>query len=219
MAWFDSIEQIFVISLQKRAERRIIITNELKKRNIPFRVWYAVERENGEQGLKETMMALVEHCLAKDYSKVLFLEDDATFIQPDEIIEKAFDQLPEDFHLFYLGCTLMTKPEKISDNILKVWGAYSSHAIVYSKQGLRAALSSLQTKPKLAYDVQLNYYGHQMNRYCSYPMICTQRPGESDIYKHDERNVVLAPFYNSQTKVTDWGSFMEKQYLQLTKDI
>lgn len=224
MAWFDTLSHIFVISLLRRSDRREVLYKELDAMGVPsYRTWFAIENKDGAKGLCQTMATLLDHCIEKEYERVLILEDDCTFIQPNEIIEKTFEQLPEDFHLFYLGGTLMTMPQRISENILRTPGVYASHAIVYSNKGLHAAKYALDHKKNTPYDVLLQYYGHQMNRYYAYPMICNQRPGISDIHiptPHEiEYNTVMKQFYDKETKITDWGSFMEKQFEIMTKNI
>lgn len=219
MDWYRTIDNLFVISLPNREDRRTPLLQDLLKRSAGFKIFEATGDDNGERGLCKTMIDIIDTCIELKYKRVLILEDDCCFIESNYVVSRAFSELPADFDFFYLGCNLMSRPERVSENILSVTGAYSSHAILYSANGLKIAYEALvKDEMDTAYDVLLQRQ-HQSKRYCAYPILCTQRPGVSDIYKHDENNKILEQYYDKKTKSVDWGAFMQRQYSIMTKNI
>lgn len=220
MAWHSNIDKIFIINLPENESRLEATERELKVCGVQkWSVANAEKHEVGEKGLCHTMVGLLDFCIRQQYKTVLILEDDCQFDMNETIVNAVFNSIPKDFDLLYMGCTLMNRPERVNQHILKVAGAYSSHAILYSASGLQIAYNALVSDHVgHAYDVLLQQQ-HHAKRYCAYPMLCVQRPGISDIYKHDVNNKILEPYYNRITKVVDWGAFMQRQFLIHTKNL
>jgi GR25 family glycosyltransferase involved in LPS biosynthesis len=194
--WVTSIGQIFVINLLKRNDRRHQIEQELSKYNIPFLLWTAIEDENGAEGLRQTMVELFESCLKNGYQRVLIFEDDAVMIEDiNKYMPLCLEQLPEDFDLFYLGCQHNQKFERFhSENILPVFSAFSTHAVLWSESGMKKFLERCNGLP-IDREIRNKIQGDD-KCYVSYPMLVSQRPSFSDI----------------DGCVRDWSKWLEQLY-------
>lgn len=182
----------FIISLPERKHDRLnLLTEKLDNLNFEYTVFHAIKDENGAKGLVLTMQNLFNQCLANGLQEILVLEDDALFIDDPDLIEKCISQLPEDFHLFYLGGYLAYEATKLySSNLIQIPQMYSTHAIYYSRKGMVKVLESLEYMLRQGYIRpfdQLICNGVQKEKkcYCSFPMIMKQRAGYSDIEKKE----------------------------------
>lgn len=180
----------FIINLPVRTDRRKSVTIEMDRIKLGYRFWRAVTHpSSGVMGLIETMKYLLEYCIANGYAKVLILEDDVRFLETRLFVDKCIAQLPDDFDLMYLGCNLaQNKVELFSPNLIKVDGAYATHAILYSNSGMKKVYDILKRGSDSPLDVQI-VHGVQAdgNCYACYPMAGTQVDSYSDIEQRDVR--------------------------------
>jgi GR25 family glycosyltransferase involved in LPS biosynthesis len=204
--FLEFFDEVYVINLPERADRLVVISDELQGHGIPFTKFVATKHENGVKGLVESMKRLFSESLAKKQSNIMVLEDDASFLVPEpvEFIRQVLQQLPKDYHLLELGLNLLTRPKRISDNLLKVMDCYSTHAICYSAEGMRFALERLCAVPVMPYD---QFVRNEIlccgKTYCTYPMLATQREGFSSI----------------ENKRIDWGKLMATTYAMMTRNL
>lgn len=224
MRWTSWLDQIFIVSLQKRKERREKIRATFESNNIPYRIWNAVERENGAQGLKETMKYLFQFAILHDMERVGVFEDDSIFIENPETIDNCVDELPEGWYLLYPGLTLITPPEKYSNNLYKVRGAYATHSVFYSLDAMKRIVPLLDTNPEDPFDKILQKYIQPLGKaYCSRKLITTQDTVPSDIYKPTEidlaRNPMVAALYNKETGAMNWDYFIKGGFETHTKNL
>lgn len=189
--WTNFFDITVVINLNKRKDRKDYIAAELGKYNIPHFYWIATENPNGKLGICQTMIYLFEFFLATGKDKILVFEDDAEFlIDPNNVMDKVVQQLPQDFHLLFLGANVF-KPfkAKYSENLLLLNEAISCHAVCYSKAAVEIILprykEMLQGKSIFRQtDMALNHYVVKLGKsFCTYPLLCTQRSDFSDIEK------------------------------------
>lgn len=195
-----------------------IAAKELNSHGISFDKYPAIINENGELGLIQTMKKLFEENIN---CNILVFEDDIEILHNRiyDFIEMIIEQVPDDFDLLYLGCNLLVPPVKVSKNILKIRAAYSSHSVLYSKKGIDLILSLW--KENQPYDnflmTEIQPYG---NCFCTYPILCSQRIGESSIFKYDpKKQIGIEKYYNVSTKEIDWGLLMKEQFNLMTKNL
>ncbi len=86
-------------------------------------------------------MALRKARLAKA-DAVLILEDDVEFA-PDALERLKEIELPEDWGLFYFGCQHTERPERMAANLVRVRGAYDTHAYAVRARWLPEVLKVL----------------------------------------------------------------------------
>lgn len=180
--------KIFVINLDNEVgqERLEIITNHLAGHQIEFERFKATEHERGAWGLLWTMKRLFVECVKDNLENVLVFEDDSTVVAPFwPFVETVWPQLPKDYHCLCLGTNLLSVPERITDNILRIRSAYATHAIVYSLEAMRLILGFLDNNPTcLPFDIVLLKELQILQKsYCTYPQLVLQRPCYSSIEK------------------------------------
>jgi GR25 family glycosyltransferase involved in LPS biosynthesis len=200
-------DEVYVINLPHRIDRRVEMEDQLMAHGIPFTIFPAIyDPENGIRGLVETMKVLCRHILDKDQKNVIILEDDAQFLvgNPVAFLKEILPQVPANYHLLYLGLNLLTRPTRMSENILKVADCYSTHAIAYSQDAVRLVLERLEQVSLKPYDIFMReeVLGHG-RAFCTFPMLATQRDSFSDIEK----------------KVPDWGRLMALTFSMHTKNL
>lgn len=224
MRWTSWLDKIFIVSLQKRKERREKIRTSFECYNIPCRIWNAVERENGAQGLKETMKYLFQFCIMNEMERVGVFEDDSIFIENPEKIDTCVDELPEDWQLFYPGLTLLVPPEKYSNSLYNVRAAYATHSVFYSLDAMKRILSLLDINPDDPFDRILQKYIQPFGKsYCSRTLLTTQDTVPSDIYKPTDadlaKNPLVASLYDKETGAMNWDYFIQGGFKTHTKDL
>lgn len=186
LKYFD---QIFVVSLpnevgKKRVE---VMGPHLKDNGIVYALWPAYENENGVVGLLTTMLDIFFHCEVNKLNNVLILEDDNHFLVPFwPAMDEIWQQVPKDYHCLFLSCNLLSRPERVSTNILRIRSSYSTNAIVYSLEAMKLILPLIKANPTTAYDILLMKHIQPLGKsYCTIPMLSSQRPGYSSIEKRE----------------------------------
>jgi hypothetical protein len=128
---------------------------------------------------RSTRQILIEF-FESDTQRLLFLEDDCVFNQHDHL-QVAINQLPADWDIIYFGCNIQDeKPVKISDNLFKIKGAFTTHCIGYNKKCIPFILENQPGFSEQMFDSWLS--GQQLNAYVINPMIAWQRPRHSKIW-------------------------------------
>lgn len=205
MKYFD---KIFVVSLPNEVGRKRmeVLDPHLKEQGIKYVLWEACESVNGVEGLVESMYWLFHSCISGGYSNCLVLEDDNKFLLPFwPAMDEIWPQLPEDYHCLFLSCNLLSRPERVSKNILHIKSAYSTNAIVYSLEAMKLILPLIKSNPTTAYDITLmKGIQLQYNKcYCTFPMLSEQASGYSSIEK----------------KEMDWASYQRQSFNMYTRNL
>ena len=91
-------ENVFVISLTTRNDRREKVSKELKSQKIPFQFYDAISDENPIYGCTASHINVIKIAREKKLPYVLIFEDDAKFIQPFKL-----PPLPKDWSMLFLG--------------------------------------------------------------------------------------------------------------------
>jgi GR25 family glycosyltransferase involved in LPS biosynthesis len=199
--WTDFFDKILVINLPSRTDRLLQIAEELYKWGIPYELVNATPHENGAEGLRITVEKIFRDAIADNLNSVLIFEDDAMFVDscgnPNDTMEQVVKQLPPTWQILYLGaqCTNGFKAKPTS-NLLLLDMAFATHAWAISLDGMKEILAAGLEAPIdncVVKTVQPN--GHT---YITYPLLCTQRPGYSDI---------------GRTEI-NWQPFIEQRYYQ-----
>lgn len=197
------IDKVFVISVDDNELK--ICDYGLVKQGIGYEKFEGVVT-NSAVGLNLSMIKLFKLCLERGYQNVLVLEDDALWKIPrvPDFIVQCFPQLPKDYFCLHLGINLLSQPERISENILRVDQAFSSHAIIYSRDAIEFILPIVERQPEIPYDITLRREVQPTGKvYCTMPMICTQRDRVSRI----------------EGKFTQWDAIMAQTYAMHTKNL
>ena len=169
----------YIINLKHRTDRYDHIINEVGK--LPM-----IAAEVIEAIVDETRTCFASHLkciqLAKDNKLpyVLILEDDATFT--DNCIEtfnESFNQIQQlEWHMFYLGANLNAPASIVNESLLKLTGAYTTHAYMVHERFYDTILNL-----KLDYEIDVCYSKlmTSSNIYMCDPIISYQLPSHSDL--------------------------------------
>lgn len=199
--------KIFVVSLGNEVgHQRMAITDaHLYDEQISYEIWDATENENGVVGLLQSMHKLFTHCINMGFEEVLVLEDDTEFVVTFwPFIKEIWPQLPKDYHCLFLACTLMSRPERVSTNILRIEASYCTNAIVYTREAMQLILPMIESNSTTAYDIILmKYLQPDRKCYATYPQMCFQRAGYSSIEKTEK----------------DWKSYQTHAFQTYTKGL
>jgi GR25 family glycosyltransferase involved in LPS biosynthesis len=201
MAWTDFFTKIFVINLPERTDRLLDIAEELDKWNIPYELVDAIKDENGAEGLRKTVWNIIEKGVKNEWQSILIFEDDAVFVEscgnPNDIMENVIKQLPSLWQLLYLGGQATNGFKlRYSPNLLLLDMCFATHAWAISLDGMKNIVSEgLESPIDNSVVKTIQPRGHT---YITYPLLCTQRPGMSNI---------------GNTYI-DWQPFIEQRYYQ-----
>ncbi len=188
--WCNYFDQIFLINLKSRKDRLLESVRELKSYHIPFIRYDATYDDNGMLGLYDTMTRLFKECLDNGTKEILVFEDDVRFLQdPTPVMDNLVKNIPA-WDLLYLGCNLPDPAVvKAGEPFVKISRAYATHAVAYSENAMRHILAKTLQLP---FDVLLaDQIQPKFNCYATYPMLCSQRDGYSNI---ENRVVFYKPY-------------------------
>jgi len=172
-----------VVHLDSHPERMMGLQKEMDKMFIDYEIFYAVN----PPGITDPRIA--SSCTHVDAlrgvaGELLVCEDDVCFLnQSREIFNAAYEQLPEDWDMLYLGGRIHEPAERFSDNLFRVRiGVHCNHAILYSEKarGMILSLYSVWENEHKSFDHWLYLVGQgMMECYMCSPVIAYQRPGYS----------------------------------------
>lgn len=127
------------------------------------------------------------------YDKVLIMDDDCV-LQDNlwEVLDKAYKDLPEEWHMLYLGAnhghpqpvSVPTEQDRIGDYLYKLKGSMGSHAIILHKSCFQTILN-FTAAPYAPLDMFFSMYQKFFPCYITYPGLASQLPGMSDIINKD----------------------------------
>jgi len=207
MDWINRVTRICVLNLTHRTDRLLDFTEQAEIYEIPFdRINAIQDKESGARGLRDTMVNLFREEIAKGTEHLLVFEDDALIVvEPitfHETMDKVMEQIPENYHMVFLGCQITVNGCKFAyPNLIRVVKAFSTHSVLYSLQGMKEMVD------RMGYPIdnwivdKIQPMGHS---YCTYPFLCSQKPGISDIYSGN---------------FIDWRPFLDIRYQQRLHEI
>lgn len=118
---------------------------------------------------------------------LLHLEDDVQF-RSTEHLEAALRELPHDWDILYLGANLVqwgngeSSPERYSEHLFRIKGAWTTHAIAYNKKCIHEVLAKQPGFSEKMFDNALSDLLPTLNVFVIAPMIAYQRPHISLIW-------------------------------------
>lgn len=181
---FDYFEKIFLINLDKRTDRWESAQKELDKVGILDRTkrFSAIEdTTNGAIGCAGSHITIIKTAKLGGWKTVLILEDDVCFLDNTlEVLDKVVKDLKryDYWEMLYLGLNPLRKMSSISPNLLKVNGAYTTHAYAVSSRFYETILA----KPVVPIDVHYSrLHVRHKNIFAVNPMIASQSNSHSDI--------------------------------------
>ncbi len=192
MGFNNYFDNIFCINLDKRKDRWVSFNEEMKKNSINNIVRYQgingneiynpTKLLNGEFGVLLTHLSLIKECKKRNYKSVLIFEDDLILNENYNNLELYMNQMPNDWDFIYFGGNHIygEKPDKISENILKLNYTVALHCVAIKNTMFDIIINKLNS-----FEKQVDAYYAELHKKCnSYgvtPNLATQKEDYSDI--------------------------------------
>jgi hypothetical protein len=192
MGFNKFFENIFCINLDRRKDRWISFTDEIKKNSISNVVRYkAIDGDkiynptkmlNGELGILLTHLTLIKECKKRNYENVLIFEDDLVLNDHYNNLDRYMSLIPNDWDFIYFGGNHVYggKPEKINDNILKLNYTVALHCVAIKNTMFDIIINKLGKFEKQV-DASYADLHKSVNSYGITPNIAIQKEGYSNI--------------------------------------
>jgi GR25 family glycosyltransferase involved in LPS biosynthesis len=178
-------DRTVMINLAERPDRLLHGSAMLSAWGVEFERITGIKKENGQDGIYETLMSLFRECVDCGTKTLLVFEDDVHILEEDfnEILKSAVSHLPVGWHMLYLGANLpkIDLVEMFATHLLKTKRALSLHAVAYSYECMKMILA---LPKQLPVDLQIASFIHPLGMtFTTFPLLCGQTPGYSDIEK------------------------------------
>lgn len=207
MSWLSFVDKIYLVNLQSREDRLLESAKLFQEYEIPFDVFPAIKDTQGARGLRDTMLLIFNEALEKNYDSILVFEDDVKMVEDKgtfhDTMNKAIEQLPENYHLLYLGGQATGGYSHFhSPNLLPAIKYFATQSVIYSRQGMKEIVGRGLGFPIdnwLVDEIQPEGFC-----YAIHPILASQRPGISDI---------------GGGNFMDWHPFIEPRHNQKVAEI
>lgn len=184
----------FCINLKERPENWV----KFRSQQLPFEVerFEAIKDSPGWKGCTKSHLEIMK----KIDGMTIVMEDDCLFLKEWNYIEDIMKQLPDNWDALYLGATLNVPLEKYSDNLFRLKGGWTTHAIIYKDDTIPKFIVK-HMAPIRKIDVYLAELQEKFNVFITYPLTATQRPGYSDVINREQDYAIINERYKLYVKV------------------
>lgn len=186
------------INLDHRTDRWKLSEEEFMRLGISVDRFSAISDENPMRGIHMSYQKIFRENAGK---QILVLEDDVHFTRSYASLVEAYNELPEDWDMLYLGGNATQTLKRAGNWLYRATGVVTTHAILYSAK-ITAWLAKNMEVPKEVdrsntIDVWFAKTVQPIKQaFIVYPQIAEQRFGYSDICKMD----INYRFFNAQAK-------------------
>jgi glycosyl transferase, family 25 len=197
LSGIEDIQHALYINLEKRADRREHVENELKKIGVQATRFNAIRLENGALGCSMSHLKCIQHAKENNWSHVLVCEDDILFLQAELFktqLNAFLKNHTDDWDVVLLAGNNMPPFEKIDDTCVKVTQCQTTTGYIvkqhyYDKliDNFKLGIQFLLREPQkhLVYAIDKNwFYLQQSDRwFLIIPLTVIQKTDYSDIEK------------------------------------
>jgi GR25 family glycosyltransferase involved in LPS biosynthesis len=188
-------DKIYCINLDRREDRWEESVKEFEKWGLLDQVerYSAIDGttlensyniNNGELGILNTHLNIIEESLLKKYGNILIIEDDIEFTDNIKLLDEYMSLIPNDWDMIYFGGNhnkhMGKKINYLNEKIIKLEETYGIHCVVINNSIYDLILNVVEKRKKpidVYYaDIQKNYNCYGFN-----PSIGLQRVSYSDI--------------------------------------
>ena len=191
---FSLIKSFYCLNLDKNPKRWDECVPEFIKAGIDYVEQIVTHADEGDARYLSFNRAHYD-AIKKGYETgepFIIFEDDIAFDRDWKKLEEATAQLLElcpNWDLFYIGANITgydtctwQMPQRVSDNIVRLYNCWMTHAIIYSNKMAKWVLDNFNPDTFPVYDEWLRVNAMPVREvYMCNPMICYQRPGYSDV--------------------------------------
>ena len=145
----------------------------------------------GYYGCLFSHLAIVRIAKQMKLSNYVVFEDDFQLHRNfNELFNKYYEQVPSDWDMIYLGANHSNGTDKISENVVKMKGSFTTHSMII-KNTIYGDLINGWSNFHEKVDIIISRLHRQHNSYCFTPNLCVQKDDFSDILN---RNIVNAGY-------------------------
>lgn len=177
------IDNIVIFGLGAREDRWKRCQEILKENGITevTRFTTEIDHEDTYRNCSKDFLRLLRLKGSKD---LMFFEDDFELVEGwRDVFDKAYKDLPKDWDMLYLGANLTKTPDRITENLLRVRGAWMFHAVLLRKKFIDYILQNYDYNQIWVFDEWCRVMAPKLKFYMTYPMISYQRKGYSDFVR------------------------------------
>ena len=196
MKTISDIKHCFYINLDKRADRKQHVEEQLNQLKIPFNRFKAVELNNGSIGCSLSHLAILNKAKEEGLPHVLIVEDDIKFLNPSLFvtqINRFFSTVPN-FDVLLVAGNNMPPFQKINEACVKVEKCQTTTGYLVNKHyydtlisNIREGIQNLVRYPDLHVKYAIDKYWFILQQrdkwYLITPLTVIQRADYSDIEK------------------------------------
>jgi len=176
----DKFKNVICLNLEHRGDRRELAKEEFQKAGIQAKFFRA--NKGGAAGFCRSMANIF-----LTYTEDTFVfEDDVQFINDLSVFDIAYNELPEDWDMFYLGANCREPLKRYSPHLLRLKNAWTTRAVGYSAkmlEHLRNTWDGHLRYPYIFDEWVREFIQPHFKCFIIDPMLATQRPSISDISK------------------------------------
>ena len=186
----DVFDKIYCINLDRRFDRWEKAKKQFDKFGIEIERYSAIDGNiiqnetkllNGELGILQSNLKIIEKAKEKGYKNILIFEDDVELIDDfDTKFEKCFKQVPKDWKFLYLGGNHVGGLHPVNKNVYKMFNSFAIHAIAINFE-LFDEIIKLLNNPEHPVDVIYGFLHRYYPSYTFKPPLAWQSEGFSDI--------------------------------------
>jgi len=184
----DFFQKGYYINLDHRKDRKECFLNDMKEQGLGdfFERFPAFYHQAGDfnystthQACGRSIVTVLKNAYNAGYENVLLFEDDAYFLEGGlEAVEKSLDSLSKikDWDMIYFGSMLCDHQlNLVGENLLKQQVLLTTHAIGYSKKGMKKVIDIWKWDEGCGAAID-GWYANQtiFEKYVTYPLAVAQ---------------------------------------------
>ena len=172
----------YIINLKHRTDRYEHMVTEMKKLPVSYEFIDAVSHETSSIGCFQSHLKCIKLAKENKFPYVLILEDDVIFTDDVVNILQKILKLNESYLLewdmLYLGANLQSPAIRINSSLIKLTGAYTTHAYMIHERFYDVILNLFQT-----FEIDVHYYNlmPEHNIFMCDPIVAYQLPSYTDL--------------------------------------
>lgn len=193
---------VVIINLERREDKKRYVTGEMERMGIKdYILFKAHDTKPGKIGCAKSHLDIMrwvkeeyeKYYTTKDYSFTIF-EDDVKFLQPWSVINKAIDELPDDWDALFLGASPQQPQQRYSEHLFRLVNGKTTHAIIWNNKNgvIEYILDRYPSYSHLAID---RFFAEIIQPifqiYIPFPLSCTQLQFQSDTCKRCDMSTIV----------------------------
>jgi|SaaInlStandDraft_4_1057021.scaffolds.fasta_scaffold67008_2 glycosyl transferase, family 25 len=189
----------YCINLDQRTDRWKEAQKQFKELELNVKRFSAVHMAPGWKGCRQSHIDLL--MILKNEPYFIIFEDDIVILPYFfEIIEKALQQMPDNWKILFLGANLQQPIQLISENVAQLKNAFCTHAMLFNNT--TGFVNQIIEQADSIRKIDIFYRDHIQepgNAYITNPMIATQADSYSDITRAEQKynKLMIENFYKN----------------------